>query len=172
LRRVHPSSILSTLTVITTVLGCYSSMSKTPQVVHPSHWKATKGYSAGMIAEGRQLFIAGQIGWDAQQVFHSDDLIEQFTLALDNILDVLKAANGEVEHITEMTVYVTDLKGYRQRYRELGPIWRERLGRHFPAMALVGVAGLVEERALVEIQARAVLPTSAGLPVLPTSELL
>ena len=132
--------------------------SQDPQVIHPPHWAATKGYSAGMLAEGRQLFIAGQIGWDAEQVFHSDDLIEQFALALDNILAVLKAAGGEVKHLTEMTIFVTDLVGYRQRYRELGPIWRERLGRHYPAMALIGVAGLVEERALVEIQARAVLP--------------
>ena len=129
-----------------------------PQVIHPSEWAPTKGYSAGILAEGRQLFIAGQIGWDAQQAFHSDDLIEQFALALDNILAVLKAAGGEVKHLTEMTIFVTDLEAYRQRYRELGPIWRERLGRHYPAMALIGVAGLVEERALVEIQARAVLP--------------
>lgn len=136
---------------------------KTPQVVHPHHWKATKGYSAGMIAEGRQLFIAGQIGWDAQQVFHSDDLIEQFAMALDNVLAVVQAANGSVEQITEMTVFVTDLEGYRQRYKELGPIWRDRLGRHYPAMALIGIAGLVEERALVEIQARAVLPALEAL---------
>ncbi|MAD60585.1 MAG: enamine deaminase RidA [Myxococcales bacterium] len=128
-----------------------------PQVVHPKGWKATKGYSAGMIGEGRQLFIAGQIGWDAQQNFHSDDLIEQFALALDNVLAVLEAAGGQVIQLTEMTVFVTDLEGYRKRYRELGPIWKERLGRHYPAMALIGVAGLVEQRALVEIQARAVL---------------
>ena len=131
--------------------------SATPKIIHPQGWKATKGYSAGMLAEGKQLFIAGQIGWDAQQVFHSDDLIEQFAQALDNVLAVLAEANGEVSDLTEMTVFVTDLEGYRQRYRELGPIWKERLGRHYPAMALIGVAGLVEERALVEIQARAVL---------------
>ena len=130
----------------------------TPQVVHPQGWSPTKGYSAGMIAEGRQLFIAGQIGWDEQQVFHSDDLIEQFACALDNVLAVLHEAGGEVHQLTEMTVFVTDLEGYRQRYRELGPLWKTRLGRHYPAMALIGVSGLVEERALVEIQARAVLP--------------
>ncbi len=130
----------------------------TPQVIHPKGWSPTVGYSAGMIAEGRQLFIAGQIGWDAQQVFHSDDLIEQFARALDNVLAVLHEAGGEVHQLTEMTVFVTDLEGYRQRYRELGPLWKTRLGRHYPAMALIGVSGLVEERALVEIQARAVLP--------------
>ena len=129
-----------------------------PQVVHPEGWAPTKGYSAGMVASGRQLFIAGQIGWDAQQHFHSDDLIEQFSLALDNILAVLYAAGGQVAHLTEMTIFVTDLDGYRQRYRELGPIWKAKLGRHYPAMALIGVSGLVEPQAKVEIQARAVLP--------------
>ena len=134
-----------------------------PQVIHPEGWKATKGYSAGMLAEGKQLYIAGQIGWDVQQNFHSDDLIEQFARALDNVLAVLQAAHGKIEDLTEMTVFVTDLEGYRQRYRELGPIWKERLGRHYPAMALIGVAGLVEERALVEIQARAVLSATESI---------
>ena len=128
------------------------------KVIHPSGWAPTKGYSAGMLAEGRQLFIAGQIGWDAQQRFTSDDLIEQFTLALDNVCAVLAEAGGAAQHLTEMTVFVTDLQGYRERFRELGPIWKTRLGRHYPAMALIGVSGLVEPRALVEIQARAVLP--------------
>ena len=127
-------------------------------MVHPAGWAPTKGYSAGIIAEGRQLFIAGQIGWDAQQQFSSDDLIDQFAMALDNVCAVLEEAGGAPEHLTEMTVFVTDLAGYRARYRELGPIWKARLGRHYPAMALIGISGLVEPRALVEIQARAVLP--------------
>lgn len=128
-------------------------------VIHPPEWAPTKGYSAGICARGgARLFIAGQIGWDAQQRFNTDDFIEQFTLALDNVLSVVRAAGGLPEHIAEMTVYVTDLDAYRQRARELGPVWRERLGRHYPAMALVGVSGLVEPRAQVEIQAHAVLP--------------
>ena len=128
-------------------------------VIHPLEWAPTKGYSAGMSAgEGAHLFIAGQIGWDAEQRFTTDDFIEQFALALDNVLSVVRAGGGAPEHIAEMTVYVTDLDAYRQRARELGPIWRERLGRHYPAMALVGVSGLVEQRAKVEIQARAVIP--------------
>ena len=128
-------------------------------VVHPPEWAPTKGYSAGVRADGgAQLFVAGQIGWDAQQRFTTDDFIEQFTLALDNVLSVVRAAGGRPEQIAEMTIYVTDLDAYRQRARELGPVWRERLGRHYPAMALVGVSGLVEPRAQVEIQARAVLP--------------
>ena len=132
---------------------------QSPQIVHPKDWIPTKGYSAGMIAEGLHLFIAGQIGWDTQQQFYSDDLIEQFATALDNVCAVLFAAGGKVQHLTEMTIFVTDLEAYRMRYRELGPIWKERLGRHYPAMALIGVSGLVEPRALVEIQARAVLPS-------------
>jgi len=132
-------------------------------VIHPPEWVATKGYSAGMSARaGTHLFIAGQIGWDAEQRFTSDDFIEQFALALDNVLSVVRASGGAPEHIAEMTVYVTDLEAYRQRARELGPIWRERLGRHYPAMALVGVSGLVELRAKVEIQARAVIPDDAS----------
>lgn len=132
------------------------------RVIHPEGWAPTKGYSAGMLASGNTLFIAGQIGWDTQQQFHSGDLIEQFALALDNVLAVLYAAGGQVTHLTEMTIFVTDLEGYRQRYRELGPIWRARLGHHYPAMALIGVSGLVEPQALVEIQARAVLPPSGS----------
>jgi len=131
-------------------------------VIHPPTWAPTKGYSAGMLAvEGAQLFVAGQIGWSAQQVFETDDFIEQFALALDHVLSVVQSAGGAPEHIAEMTVYVTDLDAYRQRARELGPIWKARLGRHYPAMALVGVSGLVEPRAQVEIQARAVIPHSS-----------
>ena len=133
-------------------------------VIHPPEWTPTKGYSAGMRADGgAHIFVAGQIGWDAQQRFTTDDFIEQFAIALDNVLSVVRAAGALPEHIVEMTVYVTDLDAYRQRARELGPVWRERLGRHYPAMALVGVSGLVEPRAQVEIQARAVLPTPSSV---------
>lgn len=130
-------------------------------VIHPPTWAATKGYSAGMsVCGGTHVFVAGQIGWNAQQQFITDDFIEQFTLALDHVLTVVRTAGGVAEHIAEMTIYVTDLASYRLRARELGPIWRERFGRHYPAMALVGVQGLVEPRAQVEIQARAVIPQS------------
>ena len=127
------------------------------EIIHPSHWAPTKGYSAGIKATGEHIFIAGQIGWNAQQQWTTTDFIEQFELALTNVIDVLKAGGGEISHLTEMTIYVTDLESYRQRAKELGPIWRKWMGRHYPAMALVGVAGLVEKNALVEIQARAVL---------------
>ena len=154
-------------------MGTLNTGDSTLEVVHPSSWAPTKGYSAGMVStarphEARHLFVAGQIGWSAEQVFETDDFIEQFTFALDNVLSVVEAAGGRPEHIAEMTVYVTDLNAYRTRARELGPVWRERLGRHYPAMALVCVAGLVEERAQVEIQARAVLPPLSLPPSSPT----
>ncbi len=128
------------------------------QVILPEGWKATKGYSAGVLAQGsKQLSIAGQIGWNQQQEFETDDFVAQFAIALDNVIAVLKQAGGKIEDLTEMTVYVTDLDEYRNAGKGLGTAWKERLGRHFPAMALVGVAGLVEKRAKVEIQARAIL---------------
>ena len=122
-------------------------------VIHPPEWAPTKGYSAGVRGDGgAQLFVAGQIGWDAQQRFTTDDFIEQFTLALDNVLSVVSAAGGRPDQIAEMTIYVTDLDAYRQRARELGPVWRERLGRHYPAMALVGFLFLNLEMMAMEIE--------------------
>jgi enamine deaminase RidA (YjgF/YER057c/UK114 family) len=127
------------------------------RVIHPNHWPATPGYSPGVLAQGYPLFIAGQIGWNEHQIFETDDFIEQFAQALDHVLAVLDTAGGEVSDLTEMTIFVTDLDAYRTRTKELGAVWRKRMGRTYPAMALVGVQGLVEKRALVEIQARAVL---------------
>ena len=132
-------------------------MSRVEPVVVPG-WPTPKGYANGMVGAGRTLCVAGQIGWDAHGVFHTDDLIAQFDQALANVLAVVEAAGGAVTDIASMTVYVTDIDGYRTRTRELGPVWRARLGKHFPAMALVAVAALVEPRAKVEIQATAVLP--------------
>ena len=126
--------------------------------VHPEGWAPAKGYSNGLAGEGELLFIAGQIGWDAEQRFPSSEFSAQFALALDNVLAVLHAAGGQTTDLAEMTIYVTDLELYRGAAKELGPLWRARMGRHYPAMALVGVSGLVEKEALVEIQARAVLP--------------
>lgn len=132
-------------------------MSRVEPVVVPG-WPTPKGYANGMVGAGRTLCVAGQIGWDAHGVFHTDDLIAQFDQALANVLAVVEAAGGAVTDIASMTVYVTDIDGYRTRTRELGPVWRARLGKHFPAMALVAVAALVEPRAKVEIQATAFLP--------------
>ncbi len=128
------------------------------EIIHPEGWLATKGYSAGILAQsGRQLFIAGQIGWNTQQVFESDVFLDQFAQALENVVAVLKQGGGQITDLTEMTIYVTDLDAYRNAGKALGSIWKDKIGRHYPAMALVGVAGLVEPRAKVEIQARAVI---------------
>ena len=109
--------------------------------------------------EWRVLFVAGQVGWDPSTGgFESDDLVEQLGRALDNVLAVVGAAGGTASCIARMTVYVTDLDAYRKSTRAIGGAWRARLGKHFPAMALVGVAGLVERRAKIEIEATCVLP--------------
>ncbi|WP_437592168.1 RidA family protein [Sorangium sp. So ce1000] len=128
------------------------------ELVQPAGWPAPRGYANGVVTRGRTLHIAGQIGWDpASGQFQSDDLAEQFAQALDNVLAVVAAAGGEPGDVARMTVYVTDLEAYRGSLRAVGAAWRARFGKHFPAMALVGVAGLVERRALVEIEAVAAL---------------
>jgi enamine deaminase RidA (YjgF/YER057c/UK114 family) len=110
-----------------------------------------KGYQNGTVVRGKVLFVAGQVGWNAEQKFASDDLIDQLAQTLDNVLAVVRAAGGGPEDIAKMTIYVTDVAAYRAGVKRIGPIWRERLGRHFPAMALVGVTELVEPRANVVI---------------------
>lgn len=126
--------------------------------VQPEGWLPPKGYVNGIVAAGRTLYVAGQVGWNAQCQFDSDELVDQFAQALDNVVAVVRAAGGSAQNIAKMTVYCTDLAAYRRSLRALGKAWRSRIGKHFPAMALVGVAGLVEPRALVEIEAVAVLP--------------
>ena len=128
------------------------------RIVHPDGWPPAKGYSNGVLAQGRVLAIAGQVGWTPQGVFEAHDLVGQFAQTLANIRAVLDAAGARPEHIVKMTCYVTDLPAYRASLRALGPVWRQHLGRVFPAMALVGVTGLVEPQALVEIETLAVLP--------------
>ena len=110
-----------------------------------------KGYADARIGKGRALHVAGQVGWKAG-VFEAKDLVGQFAQALDNILAVLAAAHAHPEDIAEMTIYVTDIAAYRASRKQIGPIWRARLGTHFPAMALVAVTALVEPEAVVEIQ--------------------
>ena len=121
-------------------------------------WAPAKGYANGMVASGRVLAIAGQIGWDAEQRFEHADFVGQFGQALENVCAVVRAAGGQPEDIIKMTLYVTDLDLYRSSLRALGPVWRAHLGRHYPAMALLGVTGLVEREALLEIECLAVLP--------------
>jgi enamine deaminase RidA (YjgF/YER057c/UK114 family) len=120
-------------------------------------WPAPKGYANGRVGDGRALYVGGQIGWDARGAFPPGGLVPQFAQALDNVLAVVRAAGGAAEDIASMTVYVTSIEDYRAALRALAPVWRERMGRHYPAMALVAVAALVEPEAVVEIQAIAAI---------------
>jgi len=128
------------------------------QVLLPEGWPRPKGYANGVAARGTQVFIAGMIGWDAQGVFHSDDFAEQTRQALQNIVDVLREAGGQPEHIVRMTWYVTDKREYLAAYKNIGKAYRELMGRHYPAMTAVEVTALVEDDAKVEIEATAVIP--------------
>ncbi|ATG35351.1 endoribonuclease-like protein [Phaeobacter piscinae] len=125
--------------------------------VHPEGWKPAKGYANGMIGEGRMLFVGGQIGWTADQVFETDDFIGQMSQALENILAVVQEAGGSASDITRLTWYVTDKAEYLAHQREVGAAYRAVMGYHFPAMTMVVVAGLVEDRAKIEIEATAML---------------
>jgi len=128
--------------------------------INPDSLGAPSGYSHGLVADaqGKLLFIAGQIAWDQQQQIVSDDFVEQFDRALGNVVTVLTAAGGKPEHITRLVIYVTDKIEYRERTREVGERYRKHLGKHFPAMVLVQVAGLFDDAAKVEIEGMAVLP--------------
>ncbi|MSP26250.1 MAG: RidA family protein [Myxococcales bacterium] len=127
------------------------------ETVLPEGWTRPSGYSNGVVASGRLLFVAGQIGWNERAEFGSDELVPQTRQALANVLAVVQAAGGCATDIVRLTIYVTDLDAYRRELRAFGATYRQLMGKHFPAMALVGVAGLVEPRALVEIEATAVL---------------
>ena len=126
--------------------------------LHPAHWKAGRGYANGILAEGRTVFLGGQIGWDGQQIFRSDDLVGQIEQALANIVEILAEAGGRPEHVVRLTWYVVDKREYLDRLKEVGEAYRKVMGRHFPAMTMVQVADLVEDAAKVEIEATAVLP--------------
>jgi enamine deaminase RidA (YjgF/YER057c/UK114 family) len=125
--------------------------------IQPKHWAPPKGYSNGVVATGRQLFIAGQIGWNAQGQFESDDFVAQVEQALKNIVEVLEAAGGKPSDLVRINWFVTDKTEYIARQREIGEAYRRVIGRNFPAMTLLVVAGLLEPRAKVEIEATAVL---------------
>jgi len=129
------------------------------QILQPAGWAAPKGYANGVAATGRQIYVAGQIGWNAQCQFESDDFVAQVRQTLLNIKAVLAEAGAGPEHITRMTWYVTDKKVYLARGREVGQAYREVLGQHYAiAMSAVQVAALMEDRAQVEIEVTAVLP--------------
>jgi enamine deaminase RidA (YjgF/YER057c/UK114 family) len=129
------------------------------RILQPEGWGAPRGYSNGIEAQGRLVFVAGQIGWNPQTcVFETDDFVGQVGQALRNVLAVLDEAGARPEHLVRMTWYVTDRAAYMADTRALGRVWRDTFGRHYPAMTLVIVAGLLEERAKVEIEATAVVP--------------
>ena len=129
------------------------------QVLLPAGWPRPKGYSNGVSVSGRQVFVAGMIGWDGQGVFHSDDFAAQARQALQNIVDVLREAGGRPEHIVRMTWYVTDKREYLGAGRAIGLAFREIIGSYNAAMTAVQVIALMEDRAKVEIEATAVIPT-------------
>ena len=128
------------------------------QAILPEGWPRPKGYANAVLARGRILSIAGMIGWDAQQQFHSDDFGEQATQALRNVADVLRAAGGKPENIVRMTWYVTDKREYLAAGRQVGAAFRELIGHYDIAMTAVEVKALIEDRAKIEIEVTAVLP--------------
>lgn len=128
------------------------------RVLQPPGWVAPKGYANGIEARGRQIYLAGMVGWNGQGRFETDDFIGQCRQALDNIVQTLACAQAGPQHIVRMTWYVKDKHEYLARSRELGSAYQEVIGRHYPVMALVQVADLVEDRAKVEIEATAVVP--------------
>ncbi|KKC32532.1 RidA family protein [Devosia psychrophila] len=130
----------------------------THQIIQPEGWARPIGYSNGMVARGRIVQVGGQVGWDANCEFQSDDFIDQVRQTLKNVVDVLAAADAGPEHIIQMTWYFTDRHAYKSRMKEVGAAYRETIGRHFPPMAAVQVVALMEDRAKIEIQVLAVVP--------------
>jgi enamine deaminase RidA (YjgF/YER057c/UK114 family) len=135
-----------------------SRSSAAPRILQPAGWAKPKGYSNGMEARGRLVFVGGQVGWTAQGIFESRDLPGQVRQTLQNIVDILAEAGARPEHVTSMTWYLMDKRDYLARQKEIGAAYRDVMGRVFPPMAVVQVSGLIEDAALVEIQATAVVP--------------
>ncbi|MEM9695318.1 MAG: RidA family protein [Myxococcota bacterium] len=129
----------------------------TTTVVNVEGWPRPRGYANGMVGQGTALHVAGQIGWEPDGSWASTDFVHQFRRALENVRQVVLAAGGEVTDLARLTIFVTDIDAYRLRHKEVGLAYREVMGKHFPAMALVGVAALVEPNATVEIEATAYL---------------
>lgn len=134
-------------------------MTAAPQVVLPDGWAPPIGYANGIVVSaGRIVFIAGQVGWDAEQKFQAQTLVPQFEQALKNVLAVLAEAGGDARHICRITAYCCDKPAYVAARRELGAIWRKHMGNHYPAMSMIFVADLLDSPAKIELEATAVLP--------------
>jgi enamine deaminase RidA (YjgF/YER057c/UK114 family) len=132
------------------------------RLLHPKGWAPTSGFSNGVAAEGRQVFVAGQVGSDRGQTIVADDFVAQVEQALRNIVDILAEADARPEHLVRLTWYVVDKREYLARSSDVGQAYRRVVGRHFPAMTLVQVAALVDDRARVEIEATAVVPVTSA----------
>ena len=132
----------------------------THKTLQPDGWLAPRGYANGIEASGRQIYVGGQIGWNGQCQFETDDLGAQIRQALSNCVAVVAAGGGLPEHIVRMTWYLRDKKEYVARLKEIGAVYREVMGRHYPAMSAVQVADLIEDEAKVEIEVTAVVPSS------------
>lgn len=132
------------------------------ETINPPGWKKPKGYANGVLVDGTRLYTGGQIGWNKDQVFESRDFVAQMEQTLKNIVDIVTAAGGSANDIVRLTWFVTDKREYVARQREVGEAYQRVLGRHFPAMSLLVVAGLVEDEALVEIEATAAIGRSAA----------
>jgi enamine deaminase RidA (YjgF/YER057c/UK114 family) len=128
------------------------------RILQPPGWPRPRGYANGVVAEGRLVFVAGQIGWDESGTLVSDDLVRQFERTLENTLAVLREAGAGPQHVARMTWYITDRRDYLARAREIGEVYRTLMGSHYPAMAVVEVRALIEDRARVEIETTAVVP--------------
>ena len=128
------------------------------ELLAPIGWTKAPGYAHGVAASGTLVFVSGQVGWDEKQRFTAEDLVGQVRMALENVVVIVAAAGGQPEHVARMTWYVTDKRAYMRLRREIGEAYRMVMGRHYPAMSVVEVSGLVEDAALVEIEATAVVP--------------
>ena len=133
-------------------------MTSPHELLNPAHWRVPKGYSNGVAARGRLVVTGGIIGWNADQVFATDDFAAQAAQALRSIVEILACAGAKPHHLVRLTWYVTDKRDYLAALKDLGRAYREIIGPHYPAMALLQVVALVEDRALVEIEATAVVP--------------
>jgi enamine deaminase RidA (YjgF/YER057c/UK114 family) len=130
----------------------------THKTLQPEGWLAPRGYANGIEASGRQIYVGGQIGWNAQCQFETDDLVAQIKQTLSNCVAVVAAGGGLPEHVVRMTWYLKDKKEYVARLREIGTVYREVMGRHYPAMSAIQVADLIEDEAKVEIEVTAIVP--------------
>ena len=128
------------------------------RILQPKGWPRPNGYSNGILAEGKTIFVAGQIGWNRKEQMVSNDFVEQTSQVLKNIVDILEEGGAKPQHLTRLTWYITHMPDYLNNLREIGKVYSEVIGRHYPAMTLVMVAGLVEQDAKVEIEATAVIP--------------